>query len=101
MIETLWNVSVLDIESTLRRACHKLDKDASVSAEVRVSRAKGLWQMGRIFEEKGVSAEEGLAAFEKQMMEGMEVAQNIEKHRKQQEEEEEEEHGKEDANAHH
>lgn len=88
MIETLWNYSVIDVEGTIRSACHKLDKDCSVSAKVRETRAKGLLEMGKIFMNRGVDAEEGLKAFEKQMKEGIEMSKNIEEHMKQQEQQE-------------
>merc|ERR1712113_1297172 len=76
LIETLWNYSVIDIESTLRSACHKLDKDSSVSAKVRETRARGLYEMGKIFDAKGVSAQEGLKVFQEQMKEGIEMSKN-------------------------
>merc|ERR1712157_368817 len=69
MIETLWNYTVIDVEETLRSVCHKLDKDSSVSSEVREQRAKGLYELGKIFDAKGVDKSVGLAEFEKQMKE--------------------------------
>lgn len=91
MIETLWNLSVIDIEGTLRSACHKLDKDSSVSKEVRVQRARGLLEMGKIFDAKGVEAEEGLKEIGSQLMAEMEVSRNREEYLKEQEQNEQNE----------
>ncbi|GBG28648.1 DnaJ family protein [Hondaea fermentalgiana] len=85
MIETLWNMSVLDIESTLRKACRKIFKDASVKLEVRILRARGLEIMGRIFQASGISAEEGLGAFQAQMKEQMDAAKTAQKYHQEQE----------------
>uniref|UniRef100_A0A7S2SMW4 J domain-containing protein n=1 Tax=Mucochytrium quahogii TaxID=96639 RepID=A0A7S2SMW4_9STRA len=74
MIETLWNLSVIDVESTLRKVCRKLFRDASVSTEMRVERAKALFLMGEIFQSKGLSAEEGIGAFTDQLKEQMQAA---------------------------
>merc|ERR1712178_258103 len=75
MIDTLWNISVLDIEETLRAVCMKVFCDTSVSPEVRILRAQGLYIMGKIFQECGKSSKEGLDAIKKQLREGMQVAQ--------------------------
>jgi len=82
MIETLWNISVIDVESTLRKVCRKLYKDSSVSAETRLARAKALEIMGKKFKEKGLSAEEGLGAFSKKMMDDMNLARETAQNQK-------------------
>lgn len=86
MLETLWNISVLDVEGTLRKVCRKLFKDASVTREVHVSRARGLEMMGRIFQAKGLSAEEGLGAFSEHIKEQMEAAKNVQQYQDEQKE---------------
>ena len=48
-LETLWKFSVLDIEKTLRSACHKLVHDKSVEKEVISARAQALVIVGTIF----------------------------------------------------
>jgi hypothetical protein len=42
LMETLWNVTVLDVEAVLRVVCTKVLKDSSVSYEDRVKRAEGI-----------------------------------------------------------
>jgi curved DNA-binding protein CbpA len=49
MLEALWHISVLDIESTLRNALHKLLHDKSVDEGVITKRAIALSIMGGIF----------------------------------------------------
>lgn len=49
MLESMWRVSLLDIEATLRHACNKVLSDQSVSKEVRRARARALVIMGRVF----------------------------------------------------
>jgi len=51
MMEALWKISVVDIESTLRSACHKLLHDKSVPPEVISLRAKALAGVGQLFME--------------------------------------------------
>jgi hypothetical protein len=49
MLEALWHISVLDIESTLRSATHKLLHDKSVTPEVITRRAQALFIAGKVF----------------------------------------------------
>ena len=53
MLESMWRVSMLDIEGTLRRACNKVLSDQSVDKDARKARARGLVLMGRIFQSYG------------------------------------------------
>ena len=53
MIEAMWRVSMLDIESTLRHACNKVLSDQSVDKSLRKNRARGLVVMGRVFQTYG------------------------------------------------
>ena len=55
MMESMWRVSLLDIEATLRHACNKVLSDQSVGKEARKSRARGLVVMGRVFQSYGSS----------------------------------------------
>ena len=53
MLESMWRVSLLDIEATLRHACNKVLSDQSVSKEARKARARGLVLMGKVFQAYG------------------------------------------------
>ena len=50
ILEALWNVSALDIESTLRSVCDKVCHDKSVKKEVRKKRCEALSVLGKIFQ---------------------------------------------------
>ena len=50
ILETLWNVSALDIESTLRAVCDKVCHDKSVKKLVRKKRCEALSVLGKIFQ---------------------------------------------------
>ncbi len=50
ILETLWNVSALDIESTLRAVCDKVCHDKSVKRVVRKKRCEALSVLGKIFQ---------------------------------------------------
>jgi X-domain of DnaJ-containing len=60
MLETLWNYTVVDVESTLREVCFKLLKDSSVPIETRVKRAQGLLLISQIFMESAQTSDKGL-----------------------------------------
>lgn len=53
MLESMWRVSLLDIESTLRHVCNKVLSDASTEAGERMKRARALVAMGRVFKSYG------------------------------------------------
>eukprot|EP00812_Abedinium_dasypus_P015095 NODE_867_length_1333_cov_197.234742.p1 GENE.NODE_867_length_1333_cov_197.234742~~NODE_867_length_1333_cov_197.234742.p1 ORF type:complete len:378 (-),score=122.26 NODE_867_length_1333_cov_197.234742:198-1283(-) len=52
-LQTLWDVSAVDIDSTLRRVCGKVLKDVSVPWQIRHRRAVALMRLGRVFRDTG------------------------------------------------
>jgi len=67
MIDTIWNLGVLDVESTLRHVCQKVFMDNGVNVHTRLKRAEGLLVLGNVFREHGKTSKEGLDAFKDQM----------------------------------
>jgi hypothetical protein len=59
-LETVWNVTVIDVHQTLRSACNKVLQDKSVSKLERQRRAELLALIGKKFKQKGVSKKKGL-----------------------------------------
>merc|ERR1712083_251266 len=52
-LQTVWDCSVMDIESTLRHICDKALKDISVPWQIRHRRARALLRLGRVFRDVG------------------------------------------------
>jgi len=52
-LQTIWDVSQLDIENTLMRVCDKVLKDISVPWQLRYRRAVALDRLGHLFEDAG------------------------------------------------
>mmetsp|Transcript_66134 Transcript_66134/g.175253 ORF Transcript_66134/g.175253 Transcript_66134/m.175253 type:complete len:862 (-) Transcript_66134:265-2850(-) len=70
-LQTAWEMSALDVESTARAVCNKLLKDVSVPWQIRLRRANALQRLGRIFVDcsQGGSTEVGDAGTVKQQLE--------------------------------
>lgn len=61
MIEVMWNMTVIDISTTIREVVMKLLKDNSVSSDVRKKRAEAVHELGVIWEgEKKASGVDGM-----------------------------------------
>merc|ERR1712217_283969 len=52
-LQTIWDVSAVDIETTLRQVCDKALKDISVPWQLRHRRAIALLRLGRVFRDVG------------------------------------------------
>merc|ERR1740123_3048110 len=52
-LQTIWDVSAVDIENTLRHVCDKVLKDISVPWQIRHRRAIALQRLGRVFRDVG------------------------------------------------
>lgn len=52
-LQTIWDVSVMDIETTLWTVCDKVLKDISVPWQIRYRRALALRRLGRAFRDAG------------------------------------------------
>jgi hypothetical protein len=64
-IETMWNVTVIDISSTLREVVMKCCSDKSVEKSVRLKPAKAIQDLGVIWEgTKSKTAQKDRAAIE-------------------------------------
>ena len=60
MIDVAWNITVLDIETTLRAAISKIFRDKSVDDKGRKQRAKGLLTLAKIFKNYGSDSDQGV-----------------------------------------
>lgn len=57
MIDVAWNITVLDIESTLRASIGRIFRDKSVDEKGRRMRAKGLFSLSKIYKEFGTDSD--------------------------------------------
>ena len=80
-IDVMWNITVFDVEKTLRNAIDKLFRDKSVEQQVRRIRAQGLLKLGRLFEKYGDSTGKGLAEMKQQISGQISEAQKAEQNK--------------------
>lgn len=52
-LQTIWDISQMDIENTLRKVCDKVLKDVSVPWQIRYRRAVAMQRLGQIFRDAG------------------------------------------------
>lgn len=83
VVEAMWSASLIDIESTVKRACKKVlyDKAGSAPKAQKVRRAKGLLLLGKIFMDaraKEGQSTDAMKAFEQAMMATMQRARDAE-----------------------
>ena len=69
MIDVAWNITVLDIETTLRAAIGRIFRDRSVDEKGRKMRAKGLASLSKIYKAYGSDSQQGVDDF-KEMIKG-------------------------------
>ena len=60
MIDVAWNITVLDIETTLRAAISKIFRDKAVDEKGRKKRAKGLSALGKLYKAYGSESQQGV-----------------------------------------
>ena len=60
MIDVAWNITVLDIESTLRASISKIFRDKAVDEKGKKMRAKGLSALSKIYKAYGSDSQEGV-----------------------------------------
>jgi len=70
LISTVWEACVMDIESTLAKACHKLFYDQGVSKERRMDRALAISELGKVFQAAGSSRDDGLQVLQEMLVQG-------------------------------
>merc|ERR1719198_98980 len=52
-LQAIWDVSCVDIESTVAHVCNKVLKDVSIPWQLRIRRAQALLRLGRVFRDVG------------------------------------------------
>eukprot|EP00899_Mesostigma_viride_P013227 jgi/Mesvir1/21905/Mv01968-RA.1 len=60
VMETMWFITVMDVEGTVRAVCMRLFKDLDVEASVRQARARGLLIISQVFKEHSQPLEAGM-----------------------------------------
>jgi len=84
LISTVWDACVMDIESTLTKACRRLFNDQGVSPGKRISRARALLQLGTIFQASGKNRQDGLLVLQDMFLKGFSQRGQIPKNREEQ-----------------
>lgn len=62
MVEMMWNITVIDISSTIREVVMKVLKDVSASEDIRKKRADALQQLGGVWENLKSAKSDGMQA---------------------------------------
>eukprot|EP00397_Hematodinium_sp_SG-2012_P013797 GEMP01014020.1.p1 GENE.GEMP01014020.1~~GEMP01014020.1.p1 ORF type:complete len:674 (+),score=172.26 GEMP01014020.1:62-2083(+) len=66
LIDTMWNVSVIDVQSTLKKVCFRVLKDMSITDEERKGRVSALLLLGDIFTNTSKEASSSLKTTSKE-----------------------------------
>jgi len=60
LMDTMWNISLIDVQSTLMKVCYRVLKDMSVDADTRKERAKLLLLFGETFAQAAKGAKNAM-----------------------------------------
>ena len=58
LMEVMWRICVVDVEATLRAACHKVLYDHAVDRDTRLGRARALERLGAAFAKHAAGRDE-------------------------------------------
>lgn len=74
MIDTLWRMTIIDVEKTVGRICSKIFADQGVDRATRTRRAKAILLIGQIFKKHGSKSDEGLREIKSKLQQDFNVA---------------------------